>query len=321
MSATEDNSKPLLAAAKPDSKEAEYTQIIINRLKKRLDKVYDNKDMLRQFHAKMHGLLDAELIVAPDLDQRLRKGLFAEEKTYPCLIRLSNASSVYGRDHKRAIRGCAIRVLNEDKAPLQDLILTTNPIMAPGDVKSLKNSILALTGHIGEKLTYFFNPVNWSDIWKMYRATRECTDLLNESYFSGSPYLYGENQAVKFSIQPKTHFSYESDDQRSEHYLREVLVHDLSENEAIFDFMVQFSEDRKEQPIDDTSKEWKSPFHKVATLKIPVQHFDTEARRTTAENMQFNPWNGLPEHQPLGAINRVRREVYSTLSAYRKSKK
>ncbi|GAB5525552.1 MAG: catalase family protein [Roseivirga sp.] len=320
MSSNEDRSEPLLAAGTPDPKEAEYTQIIISRLKKQLDKVYGSKDMLRQFHAKMHGLLDAELIVAPELDDRLRQGLFTKETTYSCLIRLSNASSVYGRDRKRAIRGCAIRIQNEDKGPLQDFILTTNPIMAPGDVRSLKNSILALTGHIGEKLTYFCNPANWSDIWKMYKATRECTDLLNESYFSGSPYRFGEHQAVKFCIKPRTHFGYESDNQSSEHYLREVLVHDLAESEAQFDFMVQFSEDSKRQPIDDTSKEWKSQFHRVGTLKIPVQHFDTEARRTNAENMQFNPWNGLPEHQPLGAINRVRREVYSTLSAYRKSK-
>lgn len=84
--------------------------------------------------------------------------------------------------------------------------------------------------------------------------------------------------------------------------------------------MVQFREDSKEQSLENTSIEWKSTFHTIATLKIPIQNFDTPERRAAAENMQFNSWNGLKEHRPLGAINRIRKEVYSVLSAYRLAK-
>lgn len=35
------------------------------------------------------------------------------------------------------------------------------------------------------------------------------------------------------------------------------------------------------------------------------------------QDLAFNPWRALPEHRPLGGINRVRREVYVALSAMR----
>ncbi|MEK1942330.1 MAG: hypothetical protein AAAB16_18325, partial [Pseudomonas sp.] len=31
----------------------------------------------------------------------------------------------------------------------------------------------------------------------------------------------------------------------------------------------------------------------------------------------FNPWHALPEHRPLGGINRLRKAVYEAVSAYR----
>jgi hypothetical protein len=52
----------------------------------------------------------------------------------------------------------------------------------------------------------------------------------------------------------------------------------------------------------------------VATIRIPAQDFTTEAMKDFAENLSCTPWHSLPEHRPLGGINRVRRTVYETLS-------
>lgn len=30
--------------------------------------------------------------------------------------------------------------------------------------------------------------------------------------------------------------------------------------------------------------------------------------------LSFNPWHALPEHKPLGAVNRIRRVVYTAVS-------
>jgi hypothetical protein len=34
-------------------------------------------------------------------------------------------------------------------------------------------------------------------------------------------------------------------------------------------------------------------------------------------NLSFTPWHALPEHEPLGGINRVRRAVHESLSDFR----
>jgi len=35
------------------------------------------------------------------------------------------------------------------------------------------------------------------------------------------------------------------------------------------------------------------------------------------ENLTYTPWHALPEHRPLGGINRVRRAVYESLAELR----
>ena len=73
-------------------------------------------------------------------------------------------------------------------------------------------------------------------------------------------------------------------------------------------------------PVEDPSRVWSlelSPPRKVATLRILQQEFDTPAIDTFGENLSFTPWHCLPEHRPLGAINRARKIVYEILSAFR----
>ena len=85
-------------------------------------------------------------------------------------------------------------------------------------------------------------------------------------------------------------------------------------------------------PIDDPTEPWsqlKSPFKPVATLTIPRQVFwpapgmprtiseATAEMVELGENMSFNPWHSLKEHEPLGGINLARRRIYSELSQFR----
>ena len=66
-------------------------------------------------------------------------------------------------------------------------------------------------------------------------------------------------------------------------------------------------------PVEDPTVEWKSPFIKVATLKLPSQTIDSPEQLEFCENLSFNPWHSLPEHEPLGGINRPRKQVYQEL--------
>lgn len=98
------------------------------------------------------------------------------------------------------------------------------------------------------------------------------------------------------------------------------MIQQLNSDTATFDFMVQFQSDPYSMPIEDSGVAWDeavSPFIKVATLNIGRQDFDSAKQREFGDNLSFNPWHCLPEHRPLGGINRARRQVYVALSAFR----
>jgi hypothetical protein len=64
-------------------------------------------------------------------------------------------------------------------------------------------------------------------------------------------------------------------------------------------------------------KEEVAPFHEVATITIPPQDFDTPEFRKLGESISYNVWHCLPEHKPLGAVNRMRKVVYERISRVR----
>ena len=78
------------------------------------------------------------------------------------------------------------------------------------------------------------------------------------------------------------------------------MVKQLADGEAVFDLAVQFQTDPYHMPIEDPGVTWdeaESPFHRVATLPIPSQVFDTAEQCEFGDNLSFNPWRCLPEHR------------------------
>ena len=72
--------------------------------------------------------------------------------------------------------------------------------------------------------------------------------------------------------------------------------------------------------VENSQEEWlesDAPFYKVASILIPEQEFDTPDKNDKCENLSFNPWHALPEHRPLGAVNRVRKVIYPHISQTR----
>jgi hypothetical protein len=97
----------------------------------------------------------------------------------------------------------------------------------------------------------------------------------------------------------------------------------LDAEEATFDFLVQFFVDERRTPIEDATVEWQprdSPYHKVATIKIPRQRFEDADRVTRGEQASFNPWHCLLAHAPVGGMNRARREIYRAMADFRRSR-
>jgi hypothetical protein len=138
-------------------------------------------------------------------------------------------------------------------------------------------------------------------------------------YWSTTPYLFGVH-AVKYSAIPRGEHRDTIPANHDDNFLHHAMVKQLATEDAYFDFTVQFQTDAAEMPIEDAGKEWKetsSPFLKVATIKIPHQNFTSTQHVEFGENVSFTPWHCLPEHRPLGGINRSRKLVYETISNFR----
>jgi hypothetical protein len=85
------------------------------------------------------------------------------------------------------------------------------------------------------------------------------------------------------------------------------------------EFMVQ-PRTSSNMSVEDSMTEWKesiAPFYTVAIINIPKQEFDTPEQNQFCENLSFTPWHSLPEHKPLGAINRMRKIIYENISTVR----
>ena len=79
---------------------------------------------------------------------------------------------------------------------------------------------------------------------------------------------------------------------------------------------MQRQTDPAAMPVEDPTVAWdeaRSPWVRVAEIRIPPQRFDDEDTMLDCERRAFSPWHTLPEHRPLGGINRVRRRVYQAM--------
>lgn len=286
-------------------------------------------------HAKHQGCVRAELEVLADAPPQARHGVFREPgRRYPAWIRFSNGDGLVKPDTERDARGMAVKLmgvegetlLEADKdAGTQDFLLINHPVFFLRDVRDNVELFEALLD--GRPRAFFLpglNPFRWRiRELRMLRASisEKAADPLAETYFSALPSRLGSG-AVKYSARPCGPVELEAEGTGPER-LRETLARRLREEPACMLFMVQFQTDPVRMPIEDPTVRWDeedSPFVPVARVHIPPQEFDVPARQEYCENLYYNPWHSLPEHRPLGGIQRARRKVYSVLSAFRRMK-
>lgn len=315
----------LIGREYPPVEEMQYINAMIAGMERQLNELYEGGKMLRQAHPKMHGLVKAEFIVEHNLPEELRVGIFKEAKTYNAYIRLSNASSTVQPDKKMDIRGMAIKLLDvpgnkllTDEPTNQDFMLISYHSFIARDVKQFSETVVSLTAGKASIIRYLLSPQHWGVLGRVLKAAKKCTNVLNISYWSTTPYQYGSlDKAVKYFASPANAQPFEAPATTGENFIRENLVHSLNNKDAYFDFHVQFQTDADAMPIEDATVKWESPFIKVATIKIPKQQFDTDEQNKLGEELSFSPWHALTAHRPLGGLNRARKAVYETMYAYR----
>jgi hypothetical protein len=106
---------------------------------------------------------------------------------------------------------------------------------------------------------------------------------------------------------------------QSSSFLQEALVRDLDPHthqggdDVVLDFSIRMRHTATSDDEEDASRWWSRPQDRVVRLgsiAIPKQGLLAQNQLYDCEHMVFNPWNCLPEHRPLGSINRMRLAVY-----------
>jgi len=309
--------------------EAELINELIPLLKKLIEKSHLAGTTYRDTHAKGHAAVRATFTVEAHLPPELKVGLFAKAHTYPAWVRLSNLSPEPQKDKKKDIRALAIKLMevdgerlwqSEPGARTLDLIMMgSQTFLAPSlrDFYQLESALLKG----GASVPWFFSTHPW--IMKtIVTGQQKTANLLRIPYWSQTAYAFGD-RVVQYHMEPhetKSKFPRKP----TPNFLSERLKEDLGSGPASFDFMVQLRPEeppgtRKKYPVENPMVAWprRPRYEKVATLTLLKQTFDTSAQMQFCENLSFNPWRTLPEHRPLGAINRARLRIYPAIAEFR----
>jgi hypothetical protein len=306
-----------------------------------LHHLYAAGTIYRDAHPKADGCVEAMFNVASGLDASLSQGLFKKAASYQAILRFSNANEDRTRaDTKGDGRGMAIKVFGLPEKPLtqdpdgpasQDFIMISHPTFLVADPTAYRT----LIGYVDskDKVTQFLSPILAALSLGPKGATNaiETTSLkidnpLNTRYWSMVPYQLGIGPgavAVKYSAEPCAPQPVILPQTTDPNYLRHAMVATLSLGGAgaCMKFMIQ-PRTSPAMSVEDSRYEWpetEAPFHEVATITIPPQVFDTPEKNRACERLANSPWHALPEHKPLGAVNRMRKVIYERISAVRRA--
>lgn len=311
-----------------NSQEIVTDQVLQGSLREQAEKGPD----LRQLHPKSHGLLHGEFKVRDDIPDQYKIGVFANPKTYPIWVRLSNGSApktrgVFKPDTEGDIRGLAIKLMNvqgekvlEDEQETQDFILVNHHVFflpnVEGYIDFTRFRKQRTEGQVDAELMEKLKP----SLAILEEINQKIVgNPLLITYWSTTPYKLGD-YAIKFLVKPHSLETPPEIPPDSPNYLREAIddYFKNTEQSVKWDFQIQVYVDDDKTPVENPMKEWDSPPITVATIEIPKQAFDFEERKRYDESLSFSPWHTLPEHEPLGSVNLARKKIYSEIAKARR---
>lgn len=328
------------------SDEAEVTRGLEDTFRTILDTTSrDYGHAVRGVHAKGHGIVQGTLTVHDGLPPELAQGLFARAGAYEAILRFSTSPGDILDDAVSAPRGIALKVLGVPGERLpgsddgdQDFLMVNGPVFgAPTPAVFHKNlKLLAATTDRAEGLKKA-----WSATARALEGALEALGgksmllrqlggapelhPLGETYFSQTAYRYGDHIA-KFMLRPvSAGLTERTGDTVNVHdrpdALREDIAEVMIEQGGTWDLCAQLCADLDTMPVEDPTVPWNeelSPFSPVATFAAGPQRAWVHPTSERHEDMlSFSPWHGLAAHRPLGAINRVRQQVYAFSAGYR----
>ena len=301
---------------------------------------------VRAVHAKAHGIARGTLTVAGGLPAELAQGLFAVPGTHEAVLRISTNAGDILDDSVSLPRGLALKILGVEGARLpgaegettQEFLLVNGPAFAAPDAKAFSKN-LKLLSKTTDRLDGLKKAM--SATFRVVESALEAVGAesatlktlggakpvhpLGETYYSQTPLRYGDHIAkvALFPVSPGlTRLTGDTVDITARpDALREVVREEMIEHGGTWELRVQLNTDLDAMPIEDASVVWDeaaSPFVTVATLEVPPQlSWEQGVTERTDDALSYSVWHGIAAHQPLGGVNRARKETYELSAGFR----
>lgn len=277
----------------------------------------------RPVFLKPHGVACARFEIRPDLPKDLRVGVFALKEALPAWVRFSSDTIPSNPDLKTTC-GVGIKLFNVPGKKLlgdgntQDFILQNHDVFFVDTAEDMCEFTKAgvVQGDYDPYLDT--HPVTKRILDEMEKIE---LSVLTATYWSVLPYAFGKDRYVKYKLEPEQIADGEPPVDVND-YLASDLALRLRTGEARFRFMVQLRTNDESMPLDAATVRWSEsesePIH-VATLILPRQDIRALGQANYGENLAFNPWHCLPEHEPAGSISQARRLVYASSATERRN--
>ena len=311
--------------------EEAYPDSIISSFEKQMRGLWKPGGFERGGNTKTHGIVRGEFIVHDNLPEKFRRGIYAQPQTFRAWVRFSGPGPYITPDiDDVGFMSISIKLMDvpgpklmdEEKFTL-DMFGVSTPTFVTPDTKA--NAQLQTESLKNAQMFYFlnFHRPHVLDMIMQGLWVKTQSSPFEAPYFSCVPYLLGEDQAMQYSVWPKS-------EKRTpiprlplrppDDYLRDAMVASLAEGDVEFDIRLQLQTDPYLMPIENNAVLWPeklSPRVSVATLHLPRQKFNSPAQMEFAKRLSYNPWHCIAEHRPLGNQSRARRRMYAELSKLR----
>lgn len=264
----------------------------------------------RLLHRKTLAAIKGTLEVLPNLPRHARYGIFAEAKTYPALVRLSNGGFDVAANSTPDIRGFAIKVQGISgpgalgrAVDSQDFLLINQELFGARNSDEFVDLVaLAARGPLAL-------------LWNLFRARglggalatmkgvqatlgRPFAGFVGETFDTVVPNKVGP-YAARVRLTPASPIASKGD------IADDIKAH-LAASPLRYNLKLQFFIDEATTPIEDPTKPWPQP----ASSDVTVARLTLTELAGDVETLQFDPWGGLEEHRPLGEIMRARKAAY-----------
>jgi hypothetical protein len=279
----------------------------------------------RTFHFPTIGCVDATFDVLPNLPAAMQKGIFKAGASYPTLLRFSGfdqeTQNVAGGDTKGlamkiTVPGPKILPGFEDDNHM-DIVFNAAPTFTFENETSFAAGVMARTALCGggDACRSKFGPIYQAAAARSAAEHKNNTvdSVLKMPFYAISPYRFGLDPlpapAAKYrvypcsGVNPAINYTGATPD-----YLTIDMTSRLAASAYCFYFQIQLQKDPCLHPINDFGVEWletDTPYITVAVINIPSQVVQTDNNATCRHNT-MNAWRVIPEHRPLGSLNRAR---------------